>query len=175
MSRRAFIAADNSTSAYECYNARMPFIIDGHNLIGQMAGLRLDDPDDEQKLVVLLRGYLRHAKKKGTVVFDRGQLTGQRGLSNSILSVRFARPPRTADDVIVELVRHERNPRGLTVVTSDARVQAAVRERGALVRDAAAFARDMVTTPSLPNQKEKGLSSAEVELWEKEFKSRRDP
>jgi hypothetical protein len=149
----------------------MPFLIDGHNLIGQLPGWRLDDPDDEQKLVVLLRGYLRRVKKKGSVVFDRGQPTAQQNLSNSILSVRFARPPATADDVIAELVRQERNPRGVVVVTSDARIRAAVRERGATVRDAASFARELLAQPALPNQKEKGLSAAEVEAWEHEFRS----
>jgi hypothetical protein len=151
----------------------MPLLIDGHNLIGQMPGLRLDDPDDEQKLVRLLRGYLARVRKKGTVVFDRGQLTGQRGMSNSILAVRFARAPHTADDVIEELVRAERNPRGLTVISSDRSVQAAARERGASTRDAAAFARELLSTPARPNQKEKGLSSAEVEFWEQAFKSRK--
>jgi hypothetical protein len=151
----------------------MPFIIDGHNLIGQMPGLSLADPDDEQKLVMLLRGYLLRARKKGTVVFDRGQPTGQGSLSNSTLTVRFARPPRTADEVIVELVRADRNPRGLTVITSDARLQAAVRERGATVREAASFARAMSATPARPSQKEQGLTSAEVEVWEQEFRRKR--
>lgn len=169
--RRTVIAADNSTGVSECYNHHMPFLIDGHNLIGQLPGWRLDDPDDEQKLVVLLRGYLRRVKKKGSVVFDRGQPTAQQNLSNSILSVRFARPPATADDVIAELVRQERNPRGVVVVTSDARIRAAVRERGATVRDAASFARELLAQPALPNQKEKGLSAAEVEAWEHEFRS----
>jgi len=150
----------------------MPFIIDGHNLIGQLPGLSLADPDDEQKLVMLLRGHLLRARKKGTVVFDRGQPTGQGSLSNSTLTVRFARPPRTADEVIVELVRADRNPRGLTVITSDARLQAAVRERGATVRDAASFAHELLAAPMIPDQKEKGLSRAEVEEWEREFKAR---
>ena len=151
----------------------MPFIIDGHNLIGKLPGLSLADPDDEQKLVVMLRGYLTRAKKRGTVVFDRGQLTDQRSLTTSTLSVRFARPPRTADDVIVELVRADRNPRGLTVITSDARVQAAVRERGATVREAASFARELLAAPVTSDQKEKGLSNAEVEFWEQQFKRRK--
>ncbi|MBL8045607.1 MAG: hypothetical protein JNL09_03645, partial [Anaerolineales bacterium] len=50
----------------------MPFLIDGHNLIGKMPGLRLDDPDDERQLVQFLRAYLARVKKSGTVVFDRG-------------------------------------------------------------------------------------------------------
>jgi hypothetical protein len=32
-------------------------LIDGHNLIGQLAAPRLDDPDDEAQLVRRLRSY----------------------------------------------------------------------------------------------------------------------
>ena len=35
----------------------MPLLIDGHNLIGQIAGMSLADPDDEGDLVMLLRRY----------------------------------------------------------------------------------------------------------------------
>lgn len=148
----------------------MPFVFDGHNLIGKMPALRLDDPDDEQKLVALLRGYLARVKKKGTVVFDRGTFAERPSLSNRNLTVRFARPPRTADDVIVELVRQERNPRGLTVVTSDQRVRDLARQAGAQVQDAASFARELQASPARPAEKERGLTPAEVEHWEQEFK-----
>lgn len=151
----------------------MPFVFDGHNLIGQTPGLRLDDPDDERKLVMLLRGYLTRVKKKGTVVFDRGAFAALPSLSNRNLTVRFARPPRTADDVIVEMVRQERNPRGLTVVTSDRRVRELAQQAGAQVQDAAAFVREMRAAPGRPSAKERGLTPAEVEEWEREFKSRR--
>ena len=111
-------------------------------------------------------------KKSGLVVFDRGTLNDQPRLSSRTLHVRFARPPRTADEVIIELVRQEKNPRGLTVVTSDARVRAAAQRAGASVQEATTFARAVLAGPPLPAQKEKGLSPAEVEAWEQEFKKR---
>jgi len=33
----------------------MPYLIDGHNLIAQMPGFSLSDPDDEARLVLRLR------------------------------------------------------------------------------------------------------------------------
>jgi predicted RNA-binding protein with PIN domain len=150
----------------------MPFLIDGHNLIGHTPGLRLDDPDDEQKLIELLRTYLVRVKKKGAVIFDRGLGGGAVKWSNRVLEVRFAPAPKTADDVIRERLRRERNPRGLTVVTSDHDVAGAARRAGAAVKDAAAFAREMLAAPSAPQRKESGLSAAEVEAWEEEFKKR---
>ncbi len=157
----------------------MPFLIDGHNLIGQTPGLRLDDPDDEQKLIELLRSYLARVQKKGAVIFDRGLLGGAIGAdkrvrpySSAALEVRFAPAPKTADEVIVERLRREKNPRGLTVVTSDHDLANAARQAGASVKDSAAFAREMLAPPSTPKQKETGLSAAEVEAWEEEFKKR---
>lgn len=151
----------------------MPLVIDGHNLIGQLPGLRLDDPDDERQLVELLRRYLARVKKTGTVVFDRGSAAAPHNLSNRTLAVRFAKPPRTADDVIVDLVRRERNPRGLTVVTSDARLAQLARQAGATVQPAAEFGRALRATPSGPAQKETGLSAEEVAEWEQTFRRRR--
>ena len=151
----------------------MPLLIDGHNLIGKTPGLRLDDPDDERQLVSLLRGYLARVKKTGTVVFDRGQLGTGDQLSSRPLKVIFARPPRTADDVLRDQVRRERNPRGLLVITSDAQVAQAARQAGAAVKDAAEFARELLAAPAQSEQKERPLSPDEIAEWEEAFRTRR--
>ena len=98
----------------------MPFLIDGHNLIGQMPGARPADPDDEQHLIEQLRAYLVRVDKKGVVVFDKGLPGGAGKWSNSVLEVRFAPAPKTADDVIKDRLSRERNPRGLIVVSPGA-------------------------------------------------------
>lgn len=154
-----------------CYNANMPYLIDGHNLIGQTPGLRLDDPDDEQKLIELLRAFLLRADKTGVVIFDKGLPGGAGKWSNSVLEVRFAPHPKTADDLIRDRLRKERNPRGLIVVTSDHEVAAAAQQAGAGVKSSAAFAKDMLAPPPGTSKKETGLSKDEVEAWEKEFQA----
>ena len=148
----------------------MPFLIDGHNLIGQTPGLRLDDPDDEQLLIELLRAYLARTGKAGTVVFDRGLPGGAVKWSNSSLEVKFIPRPKTADEAIADRLRKTHNPRGLTVVTSDAEVARVAQRVGAQVRDSAGFARELLKLPVLPAKKETGLSAAEVEEWEQLFK-----
>jgi predicted RNA-binding protein with PIN domain len=149
----------------------MPFLIDGHNLIPH-TGLRLDDPDDEQKLIERLRDYLVRVQKKGTVIFDRGLPGGAGRWSNHALEVRFAPAPKPADDVIRERLRREKNPRGLTVVTSDRAVAAEARRAGARVMSSAEFAREMEARPGPPRAKETGLSADEVAQWEEEFRKR---
>lgn len=147
----------------------MPYLIDGHNLIGHTTGLRLDDPDDEQKLIEKLRAYLNRENKTGTVIFDKGLPGGAGKWSNNILEVRFAPHPKTADDLIRERVMKEKNPRGLIVVTADRDVQIAARRAGAAVKHAAEFAREMLAPPLGTSKKETGLTKDEVEAWEKEF------
>src|SRR5690349_6227976 len=97
----------------------MPYLIDGHNLIGQMPGLSLADPDDEQRLIAQLRAYLSRVNKKATVIFDKGLPGGGGKWSTPALEVRFAPHPKTADDLIKDRLLRERNPRGLVVVSGD--------------------------------------------------------
>ena len=149
----------------------MPFLIDGHNLIGQMPDLSLADPDDEQKLVELLRAYLVRVDKTGTVVFDQGLPGGAARWSNNVLEVRFAPAPKTADDVIRERLRRDRNPRGLVVVTADRELAQAAMQAGARVRRPIDFVRDLAVQPKAAPKKETGLTAAEVEDWERAFRT----
>ena len=149
----------------------MPLLIDGHNLIPH-TGLRLDDPDDEQKLIELLRGYLARVQKKGTVIFDRGLPGGASRWSSQTLEVRFAPAPKTADDLIRDRLHREKNPRGLTVVSGDRAVADEARRAGARVMSSAEFAREMLARPAASRTKEIGLSAEEVAQWEEEFKKR---
>ncbi len=149
----------------------MPFLIDGHNLIGQMPGLSLADPDDEQKLIEQLRAYLVRVNKKGVVIFDKGLPGGGGKWSNSQLEVRFAPAPKTADDVIKDRLLREKNPRGLVVVSGDRELVDAAQRAGAAVRLPAKFISDMTTTAQAPSAKETGLSADEVEAWERAFRA----
>jgi len=50
----------------------VPILIDGHNLVGRLSMLSLDDPDDEEKLARLLQPYQARSGKAVTIVFDPG-------------------------------------------------------------------------------------------------------
>jgi predicted RNA-binding protein with PIN domain len=155
------------------------YLIDGHNLIGATPGMSLEDFDDEAKLVSLLRAFLSRTRRKGRVIFDRGAVGQAPGLSSPTLAVTFAKPPRTADDVILDLIARERNPRGLVVVSGDARLQDAARRRGAIALPSTSFAEQMTApAPRRSSTDDDGprLSAEEVAAWERLFqkKSRRD-
>ena len=146
----------------------MPLLIDGHNLIGrgQLPGLRLDDPDDEAKLVARLRTYCARTRKRITVVFDHGLPGGRsRELSGGGVEVVFASAGRTADGILRERVRRARDPRGLTVVTSDNEVIAVARARGARVMRSEEFAAQLNVPRTVEAESDVHLSAEEVEEW----------
>ncbi len=154
-------------------------IIDGHNLIGSGAlpNLSLSDPDDEVKLLALLKNYhALHLREPMQVIFDPGPEGGLTGSKNhGGISVRFAPRGSSADSVIVNLLRRHANPRQLTVVTSDHELRQAARSLGAQILSAPEFAARMNRRPlkrQTHNDDEKP-KSADVEYWLREFKRKR--
>ena len=51
----------------------MHYLIDGHNLIGALPDISLEDPDDEVKLILVLRSWaVARRRREVTVIFDGG-------------------------------------------------------------------------------------------------------
>src|SRR5260221_14451426 len=98
------------------------FLVDGHNLIGQLQDLSLEDPQDEAKLTVAIRRYCMRARIKATVIFDNGLPGGvSRQLSNSDVTVIFAPQGVRADALLMRRTR-EIGVRDVVLVTSDRRI-----------------------------------------------------
>jgi predicted RNA-binding protein with PIN domain len=153
----------------------VPILIDGHNLIGRLPTLSLQDPDDEAKLVRMLVSYRAGTGRKITVVFDPG---GGYALAETRrqggIEVVFAPHGSNADTVIARRVRRSRDPRGLLVVTSDRGLAETVTRLGARVRPAQAFAAELEQSSAaaqdaeqdaLPAEKDTPPTSEEVEAW----------
>lgn len=145
----------------------MPILIDGHNLIGRLPMLSLQDPDDEEKLVRLLVSYRARSGRSVTVVFDSGsefalpQTRRQGGVE-----VVFAPHGGSADAVIALRVQRSRDPRSWLVVTSDRGLAEGVTRQGARVQSAEAFAAGL--EPALadsPDWKDAPPTPEEVESW----------
>jgi uncharacterized protein len=152
----------------------MHYLIDGHNLIGAMADISLDDPDDEARLVMQLRSWAAAARQRRvTVIFDSGQPGGlERQLSRGHLKVIFAPPGRTADDLLISRARRVQPPQAYAMVSSDRQVRAAALARKMRVYTAAEFAQKLAEhrtapQPAQPLQAsaEPLLSEAEVDEW----------
>lgn len=147
----------------------MPILIDGHNLIGQLATLSLEDPNDEEALIRMLGSYRGRTGQSITVVFDPG---GAFALPQSrryrSITVVFAPHGRSADAVIARRVQQSQDPRGWLVVTSDRDLAATVQRLGARVQTAEAFAQTLAP-PAADEEgtpwKERPLSPDELDEW----------
>jgi predicted RNA-binding protein with PIN domain len=145
----------------------VPILIDGHNLIGRMSALSLEDPDDEEKLIRILKSYRARTGKAITVVFDPGtpfSLAGSHREGG--LEVVFAPHGSTADAVIVRRMERSRNPHGWLVVTSDVELAGRVARRGARVQSSDEFASELAGLGyTEPDQADVHLTPEEVEAW----------
>ena len=145
----------------------MPILIDGHNLIGRLPTLSLEDPHDEEKLVRLLSSYRAGTRKSITVVFDPGgafSLPQVRKVGG--VEVVFAPHNSSADAVIARRVGASRNPGGWLVITSDHELAEKVARQGARVQSAESFALQLSQSPEAGSDwKDSPLSPDEVESW----------
>lgn len=152
----------------------MQYLIDGHNVIGKMPDINLDDPEDEVKLIRRLRSWAAAGhKRRVTVYFDQGLPGGlEKGLSTGPVKVVFAPAGRTADSLLINQINRVKNPSEYTLVSSDLRIIGLAAKRRMHVLRSEKFVERMV------QEREKRESSAapgiaenppldhdEVEMW----------
>src|SRR5215211_6021275 len=158
----------------------MPLLVDGHNLIGQMPGLKLSDADDEGKLVMLLRRYSTAKRSRQVVVvFDHGVYGHPQKLDGYGIICHFARSPQDADAQLIKRLRALKRPRDWTLVTSDREVVRVAEECGVKVISSQEFTRQLLAaptrpTPQLEEKRDVQLSEAEIAEWMEIFQNRTD-
>jgi hypothetical protein len=92
----------------------MPFLIDGDNLLGTWPG-RQRTGAERRKLAMELGRFGSRARRRVVVVFD-----GRAPRSSAFgADVMFAGSSRSADDLILDFLRRQDDPRGWIVATSD--------------------------------------------------------
>jgi predicted RNA-binding protein with PIN domain len=151
----------------------MSYLIDGHNLIGQLPDLQLDDPDDEAKLVQKLIGWSARTRRQCVVVFDAGLPGGTSRMSTKSVRVVFASHTSSADKVIIDRIYKEKHPKNWTVVSSDNGVLDIAKRQGMQTIKAVEFARlldrPVPIRPDLGEAVDVKLSADEVDEWLKLF------
>jgi hypothetical protein len=146
----------------------MQWLIDGHNLIGQMPNLRLDDPHDEEKLLGYLRRFRARTGHRLTVIFDAGQAY-QSGSKQSRggITIQFVSSGQIADQALVHRIRKVRNPQEMMVVTSDQAVAQVAQQVGVRVTSAREFAQQLLqASPTGEDDRtDVKLTADEVDEW----------
>lgn len=150
------------------YNACMPYLIDGHNLIPRL-GLDLSSLDDELDLVERLNDFCRLSRRgKVHVYFDNAQPGGPEKRKLGLVEVHFVRKPLIADEAIrLQLKKLRGDARNWSVVSSDHRVQAEARSAGAKVIGSDEFARTVNETlrAGSPTGDKKMVTPGELDEW----------
>ena len=154
----------------------MPYLIDGHNLIPHIAGLRLESPDDEQRLIRLLQAFASTRRQKIEVFFDRAAIGKAGTQSFGQVTAHFVVREMTADAAIAARLRQMgKSASGWTVVSSDREVQAAARHWRAHILSSDEFARQLINSQHRPQREEKPQpTAAEVEEMLRLFKNKRN-
>lgn len=158
------------------------YLIDGHNLIGQLDDISLADPDDEAKLVGKLIGFSARMKKKCVVIFDQGITGGKSRMSTATVEVVFASARTNADRIMIERINATQNAAEWVVVSNDNEVLNAARARKMRTLKSREFAPMLKPAPA-PNKDKRDKdgggsgevypSPAEVEVWLKLFNERK--
>jgi len=160
-------------------STEVPVIIDGNNLLYAARAA-----EDERLLVGramlcdVLGRWAERRRQAVCVVFDgatpRAALARQ--IAHPAIQVLYSGAGKSADAVVVEMIKASSAPRRLTVVSSDRVIAQAARRRRATALSADAFwvmvRRDLarpLRRPSEPEEKEAGLNPDARQQWLREF------
>ena len=159
----------------------MRYLIDGYNLLYALGLARRNGGRaawDRARRVLLDWLADRHGMSAGdvTIIFDAQNSLGgvveekHRGLR--VLRDRG----RTADDMIEDLLREEKSPETLTVVSNDGRVREAAKKRGAAVRKCSEYLDELLgpkkpapRPPDSADEKDVRPTPAEQAEWRRAF------
>ena len=138
----------------------MPYLVDGDNLLGTWPGRSRSDAE-RRKLALELDRFGLRQRRRVTTVFDGSAPPG----SSFGGRVHFAGPGRTADQVIIELLRKQKHRRGWVVVTSDRSLGDQCRYLEARVERADRFRRRLSgdVAPEKPERED------EIDYWLEQF------
>lgn len=157
----------------------MRYLIDGYNLLHALGmspqGIGLSLERSRLRLIDWLTRELGERCADVCLIFDSSSARGQAEQNHRGLAIRYS-SGQTADDLIEEMIRKERMPSQLSIVSNDSRLQQAGKRGGCVVLTCAGFVDWLqapdpkAKTPSrVPEEKPSGLSQDELDEWLNHF------
>lgn len=154
----------------------MRLLVDGHNLIGKIPDIDLEDEQDEAKLVSRLRRFAARTGNKLTVLFDGGLPGGASPeLSGASVQVIFAPAGQIADPLIINRIRGIRDRDAWMVVSSDWSILDAATQQGVRVQHSEEFAITLAKAlkgPKPADLRQTPPSEKDVDEWLEVFSKR---
>lgn len=157
----------------------MTYLIDGHNLIPHIPGLKLSDLDDETVLIKILQEFSHKTRRPVEVYFDRAAPGHAGSRQIGLVKTIFIHTQSTADQAIIKRLHTiGKEASNFTVVTSDVRIQAEAKACHAKVISAKEFANtlsDLLQHHASKDNKNENvaLGQNEIQEWLDIFKSRK--
>ena len=137
----------------------MPFLVDGDNLLGTWGRKR---SDAERRTVALQLGRFGNRENKRIVTIFDGRSPGTPAFG---ANVHFAGSTRSADDLILSILREQGDRRGWTVVTSDRSLGDQCRWLGARVERCDIFRRRLQSVDA----EQKPEREEDIDYWLEQF------
>jgi hypothetical protein len=154
----------------------MPLVIDGYNLLRAVQDHFERSDIAEAELCMVLREYLRRSRQRAAIIFDGiGPRNKERLQGTGSLQIIFSGQGIEADAVIERMITENSAPKRLTVVSTDRRISSAAKHRKCQTARVLDFWQQLCNTMEKPQairepgEKRSGISSAETELWLREF------
>lgn len=154
----------------------MPYLIDGHNLIGALPDLHLDEADDEDRLIERLRAYCVRVRKQAEVYFDQAAPGRAGRFRYGPVTAVFVAAGGTADAAIRRRLG-QLGPAAAnwTVVSADNAVQADARSARARVLPSGEFAGQLRDAGSDPrSDMDRKMDMDELDEWLRLFGEEND-
>jgi len=141
------------------------YIIDGNNLIGKIPELHgLDKQELRAKLAFILERYFYNKKVKVSLHFD--------GFVNAQIRARGLKiiysENRIADDKIRDEISHAKNPKLITLVSSDNALRDFAKKNSCTIINSEEFNREM-NKPANVNDEEKLIKGIDIEEMKRLF------
>jgi hypothetical protein len=130
--------------------------VDGDNLLGAWPGRDRSD-SEKRELAREIGGWAAADRRRIVLVFDGTSPVPALGGG---ADVRFAGGGRSADDLILALLRRETDPAGWTVVTNDRSLADRSRHAGARVERCDVFRKNLAARPA-PEKPDRG----DIDYW----------
>jgi len=144
----------------------VPRLVDGDNLLGSWPGRSRSD-GERRFLAREIALFARERQRRIVVTFDGACPPGL----DPGPDVLFSGPGRRADDLILDLLRREENPRGWTVVTNDRSLADQCRYLGTHVERCDVFREQL----SRVSSDEKPDKTTDVSYWLEVFGNDPEP
>jgi predicted RNA-binding protein with PIN domain len=117
-------------------------IVDGNNVMGQRVGWHRNKSAAQQQLIDEVERMARSREEPHILVFDaRPKSTVPDEGGRSLLTIRYAEPGSSADELILELVYRHNEDSEVLVVTSDRALTRQIHVLGAKVMRSGTFRR----------------------------------